>query len=78
MADIEVVSGVSDEAYPEIFDIRAMLPQSDVKKPGQLTDDQLKRYFEEVRFYFVFIYFLYLSLLPQNALKRDCNGKCIE
>ena len=59
MADIEVVSGVSDEAYPEIFDIRAMLPQSDVKKPGQLTDDQLKHYFEEVRLYFLYLYIFY-------------------
>ena len=48
MSVVDVESGVSDKAYPEVFDIRAMLPQSKQKKPGQLPDDMIRKYFEDV------------------------------
>lgn len=41
--------GYTGEAYPEVCDIRAMPPQPEVLKPGQLPLDQIKQYFEEVR-----------------------------
>lgn len=46
----EVTFGLVDDAHPELFDIRAMRPQTD-KKPGQLTEKQLRQFYEEVRFY---------------------------
>lgn len=46
MSKIEVESGVSDKAYPEVFDPRAMLPQPKKKKPGQVSDEQIRQYFE--------------------------------
>ena len=48
MSKIEVESGVSDKAYPEVFDPRAMLPQPKKKKPGQVSDAQIRQYFENV------------------------------
>ena len=58
MAGIDVESGATDKAYPEVFDIRAMIPQTGEKKPGQLSAGQLKQYFEEVR---INLYFVYCS-----------------
>ena len=48
MSKIIVDSGVTDEAHPELFDTRAMLPQPKDKKPGQISDDLIRQYFEEV------------------------------
>lgn len=45
---IAVEKGLSDEAHPEMFDERAMLPQSAEKKPGQQPDHVIKQYFEKV------------------------------
>ena len=53
MAGIDVESGATDKAYPEVFDIRAMIPQTGEKKPGQLSAEQLKQYFEEVSISFL-------------------------
>lgn len=45
--DIKVVSGFTNEANPEIFDIRAMPPKPK-KKPGQLPEEVIRKYFEDV------------------------------
>ena len=38
--------GQTDEAHPEPFTIIPAQPKE--KKPGQLTDEQIKTYFEDV------------------------------
>ena len=40
--------GQTTDSYPELFDIRAMLPQPDVLKPGQQPENVIKEYFEKV------------------------------
>lgn len=45
---IAVEKGLTDEAHPELFDERAMPPQSAEKKPGQQPDHVIKQYFEKV------------------------------
>lgn len=45
--DVQVVSGYTNEAHPENFDIRAMPAQPKEKKPGQLPDEVIKKYFED-------------------------------
>lgn len=40
--------GQTEDAYPELFDIRAMLPQPSQLKPGQLSADLVQQYFEDV------------------------------
>ena len=41
--------GYSEDAFPELFDIRAMLPQPSILKPGQQSEQLIKEYFEKVR-----------------------------
>lgn len=43
--------GYTDDAHPELFDLRAMLPQPRELKPGQLPEEKIRQYFEDVRFY---------------------------
>ena len=38
--------GESEEAYPEVFTVAP--PRVGPKKPGQLTDEQIKHFFEKV------------------------------
>ena len=40
----KVVSGQTDEAYPELFSLAAMPKQPTVKKPGQLSDVMIKQF----------------------------------
>ena len=65
MSVVDVDSGVSDKAYPEVFDIRAMLPQSKQKKPGQLPDDMIRKYFEDVS---NALYICLMSLTTANKI----------
>ncbi|KAH3847784.1 hypothetical protein DPMN_090115 [Dreissena polymorpha] len=44
---LQVDSGVTSEEHPELFDIRAMLTQPEVKKPGQQPDHVIREYFEK-------------------------------
>lgn len=39
--------GHSDEAFPGVFNLAAMSPQPK-KKPGQLPEEDIRRFFEEV------------------------------
>lgn len=48
MSSINVVSGRTDEANPEFFDIRAMPRQPEEKKPGQLPEESIRKFFEDV------------------------------
>lgn len=41
--------GHSDEAFPGVFNLSAMPPQPKEKKPGQLPEEDIRRFFEEVR-----------------------------
>ena len=41
--------GYSEDAYPELFDIRAMLPQPSTLKPGQQPERIIKEFFEKVK-----------------------------
>lgn len=43
----QMVSGYTDEANPECFDIRAMPPQPKEKKPGQLPEEMIRKFFED-------------------------------
>lgn len=43
---IVVAPGHSDEAHPAIFN--TIPPQAKPLKPGQLTDEQLNQFFEDV------------------------------
>ena len=54
-AMIHVENGITDEAHPELFYVRAMLPQDKKfhKKPGQISDDLIRKYFEDVSPFFV-------------------------
>ncbi|WAR18383.1 hypothetical protein MAR_000221 [Mya arenaria] len=48
MADtIKVTPGGTDEAHPEVFDSRAMPPQPTEKKPGQLSEEMIKKFFDD-------------------------------
>ena len=40
--------GMTEEAFPELFDIRAMPTPLTVLKTGQLPADQIRKYFEDV------------------------------
>ena len=75
MPVIEVESGATDEAYPELFDTRTMLPQPKDKKPGQISDDLIRKYFEDVSF--VFNPTLIMSVLCMHALICVCFVQCI-
>ena len=47
--DARMWPGYTGTAHPEKFDIRAKYSQTTYgHKPGQLTEDQVKQYFEEV------------------------------
>ena len=48
MPVVEVERGETEEAHPELFDVRAMLPQPKDKKPGQISDNLIRKFFEEV------------------------------
>ncbi|KAL4237484.1 hypothetical protein ACF0H5_002200 [Mactra antiquata] len=45
--DAEKYRGFTEEAHPELFDIRAMLPQPEVLKPGQLPEEKVRQYFTD-------------------------------
>lgn len=45
--DLTKWPGYSEESHPEVFDIRAMPPKPKKTKPGQLSDEQVRQYFEE-------------------------------
>ena len=63
MPGIVVESGATDEGHPELFDTRAMLPQPEEKKPGQISDEMIRKYFEDVSlFIFLFIIRVYSIL----------------
>lgn len=47
MADTNVYPGQTKEAHPELFDIRAM-PEQPPKKLGQLPENAIRQFFEEV------------------------------
>lgn len=47
VADDKHYPGYTEDAHPELFDSRAMLPQPRDLKPGQLPEDQIKKYFED-------------------------------
>ena len=42
--------GDVDETFPDVFNINAMPPQPSEKKPGQLPENMIRQFFEEVRY----------------------------
>ena len=42
--------GQTDEAHPELFDLNAR-PPTPAPKPGQLSEEQVKQFFEVVSLY---------------------------
>ncbi|KAL5022739.1 hypothetical protein ScPMuIL_001894 [Solemya velum] len=46
MTEEERPWGLTDEAHPELFDIRGRPPTS-LKKPGQLPEEAIRKYFED-------------------------------
>uniref|UniRef100_A0A0B7BFG3 Phytanoyl-CoA dioxygenase n=1 Tax=Arion vulgaris TaxID=1028688 RepID=A0A0B7BFG3_9EUPU len=47
MPDSVPISGLVNEAHPELFDTRALLPQPASLKTGQLTKDKIRHFFEK-------------------------------
>jgi hypothetical protein len=47
-ADDKHFPGYTEDAFPELFDSRAMPTQPKELKPGQLPADQIREYFENV------------------------------
>ncbi|XP_060568349.1 uncharacterized protein LOC132726952 [Ruditapes philippinarum] len=45
-ADDKHFPGYTEDAFPELFDSRAMPTQPKELKPGQLPEDQIREYFE--------------------------------
>ena len=41
--------GDIDETFPDVFNINAMPPQPSEQKPGQLPEEMIRQFFEEVR-----------------------------
>jgi hypothetical protein len=39
-----------DKAFPGVFNVKAMPHQPKETKPGQLPEEQIRKFFEEVRF----------------------------
>lgn len=56
-ADEKRYEGQTDEAFPELFDVRAMPSQPQELKSGQLPVDQIRKYFEDVSRCFVYSLF---------------------
>ena len=55
---LKVEQGLTNEAYPEKFDERAMLPQPKEKKPGQQPDHVIKQFFEKVWWNCIILYYV--------------------
>ncbi|BFZ07347.1 hypothetical protein BsWGS_10386 [Bradybaena similaris] len=47
MPPVDPGSGLTPEAHPELFDIRGMPAQPTNLKPGQLTEDKIRHFFEK-------------------------------
>ena len=85
--ELRVVSGQTDEAHPELFNLAAMPKQQTVKKPGQLSDAMIKQFFEDVSLCFcvslsdclsaTLSLSLSLSLWKINALTFDLECVCL-
>ena len=41
--------GFSDKAHPDVFNLKAMPAQPKKLKPGQLSEDKVKHFFEKVK-----------------------------
>ena len=52
MADDKSYPGFTGECFPEKFDIRAMPEQPKALKPGQLPEDEIKKFFTKVKYLF--------------------------
>jgi len=55
---LKVEQGLTNEAYPEKFDERAMLPQPKERKPGQQPDHVIKQFFEKVWWNCIILYYV--------------------
>ena len=83
MPVVEVENGATDEAHPELFDIRAMLPQPKDKKPGQISDALIRKFFEDVscRGFFLFLVFagcivyIVMKLISCTRVVRKVRGQ---
>lgn len=45
--EVKVPRGQTDEAHPEVFNLQAMPAQPKDKKPGQLSEEVIRKYFED-------------------------------
>lgn len=59
-SEIKVQPGATEDAHPEVFNSQAMPTPSGEKKPGQLPDETIKKFFEDVRIGLILLKFLYL------------------
>ena len=48
MPETTIYTGEVEETYPGIFNLEAMPTQPEEKKPGQLPENMIKQFFEEV------------------------------
>ena len=73
MPVVEVENGATDEAHPELFDIRAMLPQPKDKKPGQISDALIRKFFEDVSCrFFLFLVFAGCIVIVMKIISCMC------
>lgn len=68
-ADDKLYEGCTKEAHPELFDLRAMLPQPKELKPGQLPEVKIRQYFEDVSLNFILPY-MYMQLFKFTMLYK--------
>ncbi|XP_053403695.1 uncharacterized protein LOC123537801 [Mercenaria mercenaria] len=72
-ADEKQFSGYTDKARPELFDVRAKLPQPTELKPGQLQEDLIRQYFENG-------YLVIEDFFTEEELQpaRDCINQIVD
>ena len=62
--------GCTDEAHPELFNLAAMPTQPKEKKPGQLSEDKIRQFFELV---IIFKYLICNSCNDAVEFQRHSN-----
>jgi hypothetical protein len=48
--EVKKYPGEVGKAFPDVFSLKAMPPQPKEKKPGQLPEEQIRQFFEEVTY----------------------------
>ena len=63
---VNIPRGFTGEVHPEVFTVPP--PQPEAKKPGQLTPEQLKHFFEKVQYILFPCGFIFFYWFDMRAL----------